>query len=96
MVHGCRNGGLASPPPAPPLSTTTHAACPPTTMSASTHSSATDVDVSDSETPRIEALFLIRFDKKVGYVLRRISMNSTADSSQLHNRMEAHNMRHTP
>ncbi len=41
------------------------------TMSVSTASSATDVDAGlESETPRIEALFLIRFDKKVGYGMR--------------------------
>lgn len=34
----------------------------------STHSSATDGDAQDAEAPKIEALFLIRFDKKVGYV----------------------------
>lgn len=40
-------------------------------MSTSTQSSvATDVDSnSDHESPKIEALFLIRFDKKVGYVV---------------------------
>lgn len=38
-------------------------------MSASTDSSATHVDAgSEAEAPKIEALFLIRFDKKVGYV----------------------------
>jgi hypothetical protein len=36
----------------------------------STHSSATDGDAQDAEAPKIEALFLIRFDKKVGYVAR--------------------------
>ena len=42
------------------------------TMSASTHSSATDVDGGSSSTdaPQVEALFLIKFDKKVGYVGR--------------------------
>jgi len=36
-------------------------------MSASTHSSATDVDAeSRTEAPQVEALFLIKFDKKVG------------------------------
>lgn len=41
------------------------------TMSASTHSSATDVDAGNSnDAPQVEALFLIRFDKKVGYVAR--------------------------
>jgi hypothetical protein len=41
------------------------------TMSASTHSSATDVDAGASnDAPQVEALFLIRFDKKVGYVER--------------------------
>ncbi|KAH7390007.1 hypothetical protein BKA66DRAFT_460291 [Pyrenochaeta sp. MPI-SDFR-AT-0127] len=40
------------------------------TMSASTDSSATDVDASAvAEAPKIEALFLIRFDKKVGYTI---------------------------
>ena len=40
-------------------------------MSASTHSSATDIDVgSSSDAPQVEALFLIKFDKKVGYVQR--------------------------
>ncbi|KAF2828265.1 hypothetical protein CC86DRAFT_348358 [Ophiobolus disseminans] len=38
-------------------------------MSASTHSSATDVDGGESESAKIEALFLIRFDKKVGYTI---------------------------
>jgi hypothetical protein len=41
------------------------------TMSASTHSSATDIDVgSSNDAPQVEALFLIRFDKKVGCVGR--------------------------
>lgn len=41
------------------------------TMSGSTHSSATDVDVGGSnDAPQVEALFLIRFDKKVGCVGR--------------------------
>lgn len=36
-------------------------------MPASTHSSATDVDADGrSEAPQVEALFLIKFDKKVG------------------------------
>jgi hypothetical protein len=39
------------------------------TMSTSQQSSAaTDVESSGSESPKIEALFLIRFDKKVGCV----------------------------
>ena len=46
-----------------------NATCAPPTMSASTHSSATEIDASDTESPRVEALFLIRFDKKVGSVL---------------------------
>jgi hypothetical protein len=38
-------------------------------MSTSPQSSAaTDVDSSENESPKIEALFLIRFDKKVGCV----------------------------
>lgn len=41
------------------------------TMSVSTHSSATDVDAgSSNDAPQVEALFLIKFDKKVGYVVR--------------------------
>ena len=41
------------------------------TMSASTHSSATDVDAeSTNDAPHVEALFLIKFDKKVGWVGR--------------------------
>jgi hypothetical protein len=41
------------------------------TMSASTHSSATDIDVgSSNDAPQVEALFLIKFDKKVGCVGR--------------------------
>jgi hypothetical protein len=52
---------------APQLSSaTSYATCPAANMSTSTHSSATDVDAGDNESPRIEALFLIRFDKKVG------------------------------
>jgi hypothetical protein len=43
-----------------------------TTMSASTASSATNVDSSENAAPKIEALFLIRFDKKVGYVMRQV------------------------
>ncbi|KAJ4343374.1 hypothetical protein N0V95_006708 [Ascochyta clinopodiicola] len=41
-------------------------------MSASTHSSATDVDAgtdTENDAPQVEALFLIRFDKKVGYTI---------------------------
>lgn len=39
------------------------------TMSASTASSGTDVDAgAETEAPQLAALFLIRFDKKVGYV----------------------------
>jgi hypothetical protein len=57
---------------APQLSTTSlHATCLAPNMSTSTHSSATDVDAGDNESPKIEALFLIRFDKKVGYVARQ-------------------------
>jgi len=40
-------------------------------MSASTESSATNVDSDHEDAPRVEALFLIRFDKKVGYVMRQ-------------------------
>jgi hypothetical protein len=41
------------------------------TMPASTNSSATDVDAeSRSDAPQVEALFLIKFDKKVGWVGR--------------------------
>jgi len=42
----------------------------PDNMSASTHSDATNADAQDAEAPKIEALFLIKFDKKVGYVMR--------------------------
>jgi hypothetical protein len=39
-------------------------------MSASPGSSTTDVDVGpENEAPQLSALFLIRFDKKVGYVI---------------------------
>jgi len=39
-------------------------------MSASPVSSTTDVDVGpENEAPQLSALFLIRFDKKVGYVM---------------------------
>lgn len=41
------------------------------TMPASTHSSASDVDAeSRNDAPQVEALFLIKFDKKVGWVGR--------------------------
>jgi len=40
------------------------------TMSASTDSSATDVEGGSSDAPQVEALFLIKFDKKVGWVGR--------------------------
>jgi hypothetical protein len=69
MSFGCRDvfATLDDLRGAPQLSTaSSHAACPPSNMSTSTHSSATDVDSGDTESPRIEALFLIRFDKKVG------------------------------
>ncbi|KAH8643556.1 hypothetical protein IG631_01019 [Alternaria alternata] len=39
-------------------------------MSASTESSTTNVDSHNEDAPRVEALFLIKFDKKVGYVMR--------------------------
>lgn len=35
-------------------------------MSCSTRSASPNNDTGDNETPQIEALFLIRFDKKVG------------------------------
>ncbi|EDU43592.1 conserved hypothetical protein [Pyrenophora tritici-repentis Pt-1C-BFP] len=38
-------------------------------MSAPTESSATKVDLNDEDAPRVEALFLIKFDKKVGYTI---------------------------
>ncbi|KAF2641787.1 hypothetical protein P280DRAFT_397701 [Massarina eburnea CBS 473.64] len=38
-------------------------------MSSSSSSSATDVDGAENEPPRLSALFLIRFDKKVGYTI---------------------------
>lgn len=41
------------------------------TMSASIDSSTTDVDSGhSSDAPQVEALFLIKFDKKVGWVAR--------------------------
>ncbi|KAJ4313605.1 hypothetical protein N0V94_006875 [Neodidymelliopsis sp. IMI 364377] len=50
-------------------------------MSASTHSSATDVDAGASnDAPQVEALFLIRFDKKVGYT---IAWKRTASDTDL-------------
>jgi hypothetical protein len=55
-------------------------------MSASTHASATDVDAQDadaqdSSSPKIEALFLIRFDKKVGYAMRHFPHHILAPNS---------------
>ena len=48
-----------------------HGALPPT-MTSSTNSSATDVEAgSENEAPHLSALFLIRFDQKVGYVTSR-------------------------
>jgi hypothetical protein len=45
------------------------------TMSGSTHSSATDVEEgSSNDAPQVEALFLIRFDKKVGYGIARVGL----------------------
>ncbi|KAF1923519.1 uncharacterized protein M421DRAFT_425743 [Didymella exigua CBS 183.55] len=50
-------------------------------MSASTHSSDSDVDAeSRSDAPQVEALFLIRFDKKVGYT---IAWKRTANDTDL-------------
>ncbi|KAJ4335186.1 hypothetical protein N0V87_006340 [Didymella glomerata] len=50
-------------------------------MSASTHSSASDVDAeSRTEAPQVEALFLIKFDKKVGYT---IAWKRTASDTDL-------------
>lgn len=41
------------------------------TMSASTHSSASDDDADRrNDAPHVEALFLVKFDKKVGWVGR--------------------------
>lgn len=43
---------------------------PPAAMSASTATSASDVDADDAgQGPQVEALFLIRFDNKVGYTI---------------------------
>ncbi|KAK1910315.1 hypothetical protein P3342_006590 [Pyrenophora teres f. teres] len=38
-------------------------------MSAPTESRATKVDLNHEDAPRVEALFLIKFDKKVGYII---------------------------
>ncbi|KAJ4288528.1 hypothetical protein N0V90_011765 [Kalmusia sp. IMI 367209] len=56
-------------------------------MSASTDSSATDVDIgADTDAPpRLSALFLIRFDKKVGYT---VSWKRTTEPIQLDNAVE--------
>ncbi|KAF1348240.1 hypothetical protein EJ07DRAFT_142134 [Lizonia empirigonia] len=48
-------------------------------MAVSTHSSASDVDAG-SDAPQVEALFLIRFDKKVGYT---IAWKRTAHETEL-------------
>lgn len=59
---------------------------------ASPGSSMTDVDVGpENEAPQLSALFLIRFDKKVGYVIFDLSDSfKCADVylQQLHNRLE--------
>ncbi|KAH7067017.1 hypothetical protein BKA63DRAFT_425220 [Paraphoma chrysanthemicola] len=57
-------------------------------MSASTDSSATDVDAGESGSPKIEALFLIRFDKKVGYVTYTIAWKRTTTDIPLENAVE--------
>ena len=76
------------------------------TMSASTSSSATDVDAgSENEAPQLSALFLIKFDKKIGYVVastkadclcRALVAAATekvqarhTDTYQIHSRLEA-------
>jgi hypothetical protein len=41
-------------------------------MTSSTHPSATNLHAPESEAPKVEALFLIRFDKKIGYGMRQI------------------------
>jgi len=53
-------------------------------MSGSTESSATDVDVgADTDVPpKLSALFLIRFDKKVGCVMPRLIL-PTGSSPEL-------------
>ncbi|KAF1995593.1 hypothetical protein P154DRAFT_623842 [Amniculicola lignicola CBS 123094] len=51
-------------------------------MSASSHSSATNVDAHEgSATPQLAALFLIRFDKKIGYTIawKRSSVDVSLD-----------------
>lgn len=58
-------------------------------MSTSEHSSATDVDAgSENEAPQLSALFLIKFDKKVGYVMLPLMLRSrpqqwTVESTRL-------------
>jgi hypothetical protein len=66
-----------------------------TTMSSSPHPISPNGepdDSSDNAHPKIEALFLIRFDKKVGYVMRLAVryLAGCADPQQLHNRLETH------
>ena len=67
-------GGTEDPPACVASRWLTATAAPQSTpqgaMSASTDSSATQVDQgSENEAPQLSALFLIKFDKKVGYVI---------------------------
>jgi hypothetical protein len=61
-------------------------------MSVSTGSSTTDVDAgAENEAPQLSALFLIRFDKKIGYVIFNLDdsfVRADACYLQLHNRLE--------
>jgi hypothetical protein len=64
-------------------------------MSASTDSSATQVDQgSENEAPQLSALFLIKFDKKVGCVIScgtaaiRKASSFHTDMVQIHRRLE--------
>ncbi|RYN36528.1 hypothetical protein AA0119_g12042 [Alternaria tenuissima] len=53
-------------------------------MSASTESSTINVDSQNEDAPRVEALFLIKFDKKVGYTIawkRATTPDITLDNS---------------
>jgi hypothetical protein len=54
---------------------------PPRSLAMSSSStSATDVEPSsENEAPRLSALFLIRFDKKVGYVRHLVVLTKRAD-----------------
>ncbi|KAF1914799.1 hypothetical protein BDU57DRAFT_558329 [Ampelomyces quisqualis] len=54
-------------------------------MSASIHSSANDVDAGDAASPHVEALFLIRFDKRVGYT---VAWKRTTSGVSLENAVE--------